>query len=65
MLGYPWMDPTVNTGGFISTHFPRMEAITPTTLRSLEALLGHRLAALLRRHKAQDWSDAVISLCAL
>lgn len=53
-LAYLWMDPTVKTGGPISTHVPRMEAIAPIVLRSLEALFGHRLAALLWRHKAQD-----------
>lgn len=53
-LGYFWMDPTVKTGGPISTHVPRMEAIAPTILRSLEVLFGHNLAAFLWRHKAQD-----------
>jgi sphinganine C4-monooxygenase len=54
MLGYLWMDPTVNTGGPLSMHVPRMEAIAPTILCSLKALLGHRLAAFFWRHKAQD-----------
>lgn len=53
-LGHFWMDPTVKTGGPISIHVPRMEAIAPTVLRSLEALFGRRLAAFLWHHKAQD-----------
>ena len=53
-LGYFCMDPTVKTGGPVSIHLAQMEAIAPTALRSLEALFGRRLAALLWHHKAQD-----------
>ena len=53
-LGYFWMDANAETGGPVSTHVPRMEALAPTILRSLEALVGSRLAAYLWFHKAQD-----------
>ena len=53
-LGYFWMDANAKTGGPISTHIPQMEALAPTILRSLEALVGRRLAAYLWLHKAQD-----------
>ena len=53
-LGYLWMDENGETGGPISMHVPRMEVIAPTILRSLEALVGHRFAAYLWLHKAQD-----------
>ena len=52
--GYFWMDANGETGGPISMHVPRMEAIAPTVLRSLETLVGHRFAAYLWLHKAQD-----------
>lgn len=53
-LGYLWMDVDAETGGPISMHIPRVEAVAPTVLRSLEALLGRRLAAYLWLHKGQD-----------
>lgn len=53
-LAYFWMDPTMETGGPMSVHVPRMEAIAPTVLHALEALFGRHLATLLWRHKAQD-----------
>ena len=53
-LGYFWMDENAETGGPISTHIPRMEALAPTVLRSLQALVGRQLAAYLWLHKAQD-----------
>ena len=53
-LGYFFADANAETGGPISTHVPRMEALAPTVLRSLEALVGRRLAAYLWLHKAQD-----------
>ena len=53
-LGYFWMDSTTKNGGPTSMHIPRMEALAPTILRSLEALFGHRAAAFLWLHKAQD-----------
>ena len=48
------MDPTVENGGPVSSHVPRMEAIAPTVLRFLEAVLGRRVAAFLWLHKAQE-----------
>jgi len=48
------MDVDAETGGPISMHVPRVEAVAPTVLRSLEALLGRRLAAYLWLHKGQD-----------
>jgi sphinganine C4-monooxygenase len=70
-LGYFWMDTTVKTGGPISIHVPRMESIAPAILRSLEVLVGHRLAAFLWRHKAQDlvyfvywWAIPLVQLLA-
>ena len=53
-FGYYWMDADAETGGPVSMHIPRMEALTPTVLRSLEALVGRGLAAYLWLHKAQD-----------
>jgi len=53
-LGYFWMDTGAKAGGPISTHVPLMEAIAPTVLRSLEALVGRPFAAYLWLHKAQD-----------
>ena len=70
-LGHFWMDHTLQTGGPVSIHVPRMEAIAPTILRSFEALLGHRLAAFLWHHKAQDlvyyvywWAIPLVQLLA-
>ena len=48
------MDANAETGGPVSIHVPRMEALTPTVLRSLEALVGRQFAAYLWVHKAQD-----------
>jgi len=53
-FGYYWLDADAETGGPVSIHIPRMEALAPTILRSLEALVGRRLAAYLWLHKAQD-----------
>jgi sphinganine C4-monooxygenase len=53
-LGYFWIDMNVKTGGPVSIHVPRMEVLAPTVLRSLEALVGRRLAAYLWLHKAQE-----------
>ena len=53
-LGYFWMDTDGETGGPVSMHVPRMEAIAPTVLRTLEAMVGSQLAAYLWLHKAQD-----------
>jgi len=53
-LAYFWMDTNAETGGPISSHVPRMEAIAPTIFRSLEALVGPQFAAYLWLHKAQD-----------
>ena len=54
VLGYFFLDANAETGGPISAHVPRMEALAPTVLRSLEALVGRQLAAYLWLHKAQD-----------
>ena len=51
-LGYFWMDTSAKTGGPISAHVPQMEAIGPTILCFLQALVGHRFAAYLWLHKA-------------
>ena len=53
-LGYFWMDEDGKTGGPISAHLPRIEALAPTVLRSLEAFVGRQFAAHLWLHKAQD-----------
>jgi len=53
-LGYFWMDADAETGGPVSIHVPRMEALTPTVFRSFEALVGRQFAAYLWLHKAQD-----------
>ena len=53
-LGYSWIDGNSNTGGPISTHLPRMEALAPIVLRSVETLVGRRFAGYLWLHKAQD-----------
>jgi len=54
MLGYFWMDTDAETGVPISMHIPRMEAVAPAVLRSLEAAVGRQFAAHLWHHKAQD-----------
>ena len=53
-LGYFWMDTDGKAGGPVSMHVPRMEAIAPAVLRTLEAMVGSQLAAYLWLHKAQD-----------
>ena len=53
-LGYFWMDTNAETGVPIAMHVPRMEAIAPTVLRSLEVVVGRQFAAHLWLHKAQD-----------
>ena len=53
-VGYLWMDPTVENGGPVSSHVPRMEAIAPTILRFLEVMFGRRVAAFLWLNKAQE-----------
>ena len=53
-LGYLWVDESVKTGGPVSAHVPQMEALAPTILRYLEALVGRRLAAYVWIHKGQD-----------
>ena len=54
MLGYFWMDTDAGAGVPISMHIPRMEAVAPAVLRSLEVTVGRQLAAHLWFHKAQD-----------
>jgi hypothetical protein len=53
-LGYFWVDTNAETGGPVSTHVPRMEALAPTVLDSLKTLVGSRVATYLWLHKAQD-----------
>ena len=53
-LGYFWMDTDAETGVPISMHIPRMEAVAPTVLHSLEAAVGRQFAAHLWLHKGQD-----------
>jgi sphinganine C4-monooxygenase len=53
-LGYFWMDTDAETGVPVPMHVPRMEAMAPTVLRSLEAVVGREFAAYLWLHKAQD-----------
>jgi len=70
-LGYFWMDTNAETGIPIQMHVPRMEAIAPTILRSLEAAVGPQFAAHLWLHKAHDlvyytywWAIPLVQLLA-